>query len=132
MHRHSHSPEQHQQLRYRLGPYNRPAVSSSAFQFEKKEKKKKGEKKGERNPSLVTLQASLFGTFPPNSAVTCYATEGALSAFARLSTEISPKNPTLSAPSIKFKNSLSAVAGTVTSGTLDTLKKKRKEKEVSF
>ena len=66
---------------------------------------------------MVTLQASLFDTQPPNSVATGYATEGALNAIARLSTEISPKKPTLSAPSIKFKNSPSAEARTVTSGT---------------
>ena len=34
-----------------------------------------------------TLQASLFGTVPPNSALTGYATEGTLLTSARLSTD---------------------------------------------
>ena len=52
-----------------------------------------------------SLQASLSGTLLPNCALIGYATEGALLISERLSTEIVPKSPTLSAPSVKFANS---------------------------
>ena len=62
----------------------------------------------------TTLRASLSCTLPPNSAVTGYATEGALLIFARLSAWIAPTSLTLSVPSLQFVKGMSTKAVEVT------------------
>ena len=57
---------------------------------------------------------TLSSTLPPNSAITGYATQGALLISARLSARIAPTSLTLSAPSLQFVKRMSTKAVEVT------------------